>query len=170
MSCWVGIDPGLKRTGYAVMNWQPECREPRLLEAGVLRSPSGQSLAERVFELARTFREILLEFRPETVAIELVFSHQKYPRSSLLMCHARGALLFVARDHGLKVHHYAPRQIKHVLTGSGEAPKAQVQQAIQRELGLPQPLTPHDVADATAIALCHFYLTLRKTSSMSHHT
>jgi crossover junction endodeoxyribonuclease RuvC len=73
------------------------------------------------------------------------------------MAHARGAILFAAAEAQLSVMHYTPRQIKKLLTGSGTASKEQVQFAVQRELRLEKLLEPNDVADATGVALCHYY-------------
>ncbi|MEZ6065579.1 MAG: crossover junction endodeoxyribonuclease RuvC [Planctomycetaceae bacterium] len=73
------------------------------------------------------------------------------------MAHARGAILFAAADAGLPIVHYTPRQIKRLLTGSGKASKEQVQHAIRMELGLESILEPNDVADAFAVALCHYH-------------
>ena len=67
------------------------------------------------------------------------------------------AILFAAAERGIPVVHYTPRQIKRLLTGSGKASKEQVQHAIMNELGLDRILEPNDVADAVAIALCHYY-------------
>jgi crossover junction endodeoxyribonuclease RuvC len=152
---YLGIDPGLQRTGYSLLLRTP--RGPRLIEGGVVRSTVSKPLEERVLEIGRGLREILEEHRPQAVAIEQVFSLGKNPKSSLLMAHARGALLYAAADFGISVVHYSPKQVKRLLTGSGAADKAQVQQAVQRELGLAKILEPNDVADATAIALCHYY-------------
>lgn len=152
----LGIDPGLNRTGYAVL--ERTASGPVLREGGVLRSTAGQTVAERVFEIGHGLREVIQEYRPEAMAIEQVFSHGQYPKTAVLMAHARGAILFVARDHGLPVVHYMPTQIKRLLTGSGRAGKEQIQRAIQHELGLPAILEPNDVADAAAIALCHYHV------------
>ena len=73
------------------------------------------------------------------------------------MAHARGAILYAAKEARLDVVHYTPRQIKRLLTGSGKAGKEQVQLAIRRELGLESVLEPNDVADAFAVALCHYH-------------
>jgi crossover junction endodeoxyribonuclease RuvC len=102
-------------------------------------------------------REVIREFRPASLAIELVFAHRQYPKTSVLMAHARGAILYVARDHELPVMHYTPTQVKRLLTGSGKASKEQMQWAIQREFGLDRLLEPNDVADAAAVALCHYH-------------
>jgi crossover junction endodeoxyribonuclease RuvC len=151
----LGVDPGLNRTGYAVLRWEPH--GPKLEEGGVIQSSAGLSLAERVWEIAHGLREVIQEFRPESMAVELVFSHTQYPKTAVLMAHARGAILFTARDHGLPIEHYTPTQIKRTLTGSGRASKDQMQRAIQHELRLRSLPEPHDVADACAVAVCHGY-------------
>jgi crossover junction endodeoxyribonuclease RuvC len=151
----LGIDPGLNRTGYAVL--ERSASGPALVEGGVIRSTPGLPLAERIFEIAHGLREVIVEFRPESLAVEQVFSHAEYPKTAVLMAHARGAILFVARDHALPTSHYTPTQIKRLLTGSGRASKEQIQRAIQREFGLESLLEPNDVADAAAVAVCHFY-------------
>lgn len=154
-SLYLGIDPGLNRTGYAIIRRTQ--RGPSLLEGGVIRSTKTKTLSERVLEIGQGLQEIIDEFQPEAMAIEEVFSMVRNPKTAVLMAHARGAILFAAAQAQLSVVHYSPRQIKKLLTGSGAAPKEQVQQAIQRELRLKKILEPNDVADASAIALCHYY-------------
>ncbi len=155
MSLTLGIDPGLNRTGYAVL--ERGSRGPILREGGVIRSTQGLSLTERILEIARGVREVIDQYHPTVLAIEQVFSHAQFPKTAVLMAHARGAILYAAADAGLDVVHYTPTQIKRLLTGSGRAGKEQIQLAIQREFALDKVLEPHDVADAAAVALCHFY-------------
>jgi crossover junction endodeoxyribonuclease RuvC len=151
----LGVDPGLNRTGYCVL---ARTRSgPHVLEAGVLRSTQGLPLAERVLEIARSLREVFDQYSPEVVAIEQVFSTGKFPKSALLMAHARGAILCTAAERGARVVHYTPRQIKRLLTGSGKASKEQVARAICNELRLARLLAPFDVSDAAAAALCHYH-------------
>lgn len=152
---FLGIDPGLNRTGYALL--ERSSRGPVLCEGGLIRSTRGRSLAERVYEIASGLREVLEEFQPSVLAIEQVFSLVKNPKSALLMAHARGAILATAVERGIPVVHYTPTQVKRLLTGSGKATKDQIQRAIKTELGLDRLLEPHDVADAFAVALCHYY-------------
>lgn len=151
----LGIDPGLNRTGYAVV--ERGGRGPILRDGGVLSSTQGKSLAERVHEIACGLREVLEEWQPAELAIEQIFSHSQFPKTAVLMAHARGGILLTALDAGLPVVHYTPTQIKRLLTGSGRASKEQIQLAIQREFKLSSVLEPNDVADACAIAVCHFY-------------
>ncbi len=151
----LGIDPGLNRTGYAVLVRTPQ--GPFLREGGVISSTPALTLAERVLEIGTGLREVIEQYRPEAMAIEQIFSMAKHPKTAILMAHARGAILFAAADAQLTVMHYTPRQIKKLLTGSGTASKEQVQFAVQRELRLEKLLEPNDVADATGVALCHYY-------------
>jgi crossover junction endodeoxyribonuclease RuvC len=153
--CVLGVDPGLNRTGYAVLERSEN--SPLLREGGVLRTTAGLSLAERILELGRGLREIIDEYQPQILAIEQVFSTTKFPKTAILMAHARGALLFAAADAGVPIAHYTPTQIKRILTGSGHASKEQIQQAIRQELNLEKVLEPNDVADAFAVALCHYH-------------
>lgn len=152
----LGIDPGLNITGYGVLRRTP--RGPKLEEAGVVRGGSGGPIAPRLHKIHRGLEEVIEACRPQAVAIEQLYSHYQRPRTSILMGHARGVICLVAAQNEIPVHDYAATKVKKILTGSGRAPKIQMQQAIQRELSLPQLPEPADVADALAIALCHFYL------------
>ena len=153
--CVLGVDPGLNRTGYAIL--ERTNRAPVLREGGVIQSTQGLSLAERILELGRGLREVIEEFKPQVLAIEQVFSTPQFPKTAILMAHARGALLYAAADAGLPVVDYTPTQIKRLLTGSGRASKEQIQHAIRQELRLDKLLEPNDVADAFAVALCHYH-------------
>ena len=152
---YLGIDPGLNRTGYAVL--ERTVRGPVLREGGVIRSTPTLTLAERVHEIGTGLREVIAQYHPQAMAIEQIFSMSKHPKTAILLAHARGAILFAAAESRLPIIHYAPRQIKKLLTGSGAATKEQMQLAVQRELRLKSLLEPNDVADATGVALCHYY-------------
>ena len=115
---YLGIDPGLNRTGYAIIVRTEE--GPVLEEGGVISSNREWSLAERVTEIGRGLVEVIEEYAPEAMAIEQVFSHGSYPKTAVLMAHARGAILFAAADRRIPVVHYTPAQIKRLLTGSGQ--------------------------------------------------
>lgn len=152
---YLGIDPGLNRTGYTLLSRAGG--GPVLEEGGVITSRRSLSLAERVSEIGQGIVEVLEEFSPQSVAIEKVFSHGQFPKTAIMMAHARGAILFAAAQRQIPVVHYTPTQIKRLLTGCGRASKEQIQLAVQRELDLPEILEPNDVADACAVALCHYH-------------
>ena len=152
----LGIDPGLNITGYAVI--ESSGKAVRLCEAGVVRGRSGGSLVQRIADMHKGVAEVIAELRPGTMAVEELYSHYDRPRTAILMGHARGVICLAAAQAGIPVVNYAATQVKKILTGSGRASKAQVQRAIQLELGLDAPPDPPDVADALAIAVCHHYL------------
>ncbi|MCL2118877.1 MAG: crossover junction endodeoxyribonuclease RuvC [Planctomycetaceae bacterium] len=155
MTVILGIDPGLNTTGYGVIE-TPVGGKVRLLEAGVVRSQSDM-LPHKIREIFDGVREIITTFAPNAVALEELYSHYDRPRTAILMGHARGAICLAAAQSDIPVHPYAATKIKKLLTGSGHAPKDQMQRAIQHELQLPRTPEPPDVADALAVALCHFY-------------
>lgn len=152
---YLGIDPGLNRTGYTLLRRTDA--GPYLEEGGVISSTRDLPLAERVSEIGQGIVEVIEEFQPEAIAIEQVFSHGQFPKTAIMMAHARGAILFAAAQRSIPVVHYTPTQVKRLLTGSGRAAKEQIQLAVQRELGLTEILEPNDVADACAVALCHYH-------------
>ena len=152
----LGIDPGLNTTGYGVVKVVDGGL--RLCEAGIVRGRSRGSLTARVAEIHAGVAEVIAALEPTVMALEELYSHYARPKTAILMGHARGVICLAGAQAGIPVVHYSATQIKRILTGSGRAPKSQVQRAIQRELGLSQLPEPSDVADALAIALCHHYL------------
>lgn len=153
--CVIGVDPGLNITGYGILEISGP--RPEIREAGVIRSRSHGSLESRLLEIHDGLREVLLAFQPASMAVEQLYSHYKRPRTAILMGHARGVICLSAAHQNIPVHNYAATQVKKMLTGNGRAPKAQIQFAICREFGLTIMPEPPDVADALAIALCHFH-------------
>lgn len=154
----VGFDPGLNVTGYGVI--EVAGPQVRLVEAGTVRS-RGDSLEERLHTIHAGVAEVLGHFRPAAMAIEQVFSHAKFPKTAILLGHARGVICLAGVQAGLAIHHYLPNRVKSTLTGSGHAAKGQMQAAVQRELGLATRPEPADAADALAVALADYHLRLR---------
>jgi crossover junction endodeoxyribonuclease RuvC len=163
----IGVDPGLNITGYGVM----ECRNGQisLLEAGVIRSPRahGDNLPARLESLHKGLAEVMTEFRPTTMCLEEVYSHTEYPRTSILMGHARGVICLAARQAGVNVVNFSAKRIKQSVTGNGNASKAQVQRAVQQFFLLARPPQPPDVADALAAGLCYAYSLKAAASGLS---
>jgi len=132
----------------------------RLVEAGTVR-PRGESIEERLASLHDGVQDVLRSLGPSSMAIEQVFAHVRFPKTAILLGHARGVICLAGAQAGLAVHHYLPTRVKSLLTGSGRAGKEQVQSAVQRELGLSRRPEPADAADALAVALADWHLRLR---------
>lgn len=147
-----GVDPGLERTGYAVLEGTGQ--RPTVVDAGVITTSRNMALPARLVEIADAWAGVLDEHAPTTVAVEQLFAHYKHPRTAIQMGHARGVILETAARRGVELIHLAATEVKRATTGNGRAPKAQMQRAIQVTLGLASLPEPADVADALAIALC----------------
>ncbi len=153
----LGIDPGLRFTGYGCIM---AAREPyTLVEAGVFRLTKGVgsgvlSVSARLEELDADFRAVLKNLKPDVVAVESLFAHYKHPATAIIMGHARGVILLAVQQAGLTLVELKPNAVKKAITGYGHADKSQIQRAIQACFNLATPPEPPDVADALAIALC----------------
>ncbi len=146
----LGIDPGLNRTGYGVV--EVEGRKLVCIAAGVIRVPAGD-LHERLGTILRALADVIRETQPNVATIEKVFVNVN-PQSTLLLGQARGAAICAAVSEGLVVHEYAALRIKQAVVGFGRADKRQVQSMVQRLLSLNRAPTS-DAADALACAICH---------------
>lgn len=147
----LGIDPGLSATGYGLVDGsQPN----RAVRAGVIRTDKDLEVAQRLSELYGGLTEVVIDNRPDVVAIETVFTNRNL-QTAMSVGRASGVAMLVAAEAGLEVHEYAPTAIKSAVTGDGSANKDQVQKMVARLLRLSEAPRPADAADALAIALCH---------------
>lgn len=153
----LGIDPGLGITGYGVIEYAAP--RPILCEAGIIRTADDDAsdMAAKVHSVYKGVAEVIAQFAPEAMAVEQLYAHYDHPRTAILMGHARGVIFLAAAQASIPVLSYAATQVKKLITGNGRATKEQVQRTIQQELGLAQLPDPPDVADALAVALCHYY-------------
>lgn len=149
----LGIDPGLGCTGYAVVDQDGPGGEARLVEAGAIRSDEKAPLAARLVQLHREVSAVISEFEPDAVAVEDLYSEYRFPKTAILMGHARGALILAAGLQERPVWSYPASQVKMAVVGHGGASKEQVQGMVTRIFKLARVPTPNDVADAMAIAL-----------------
>ncbi len=158
--CVLGIDPGLNRTGYAVI----ELPGAYVRDAGFISSSASRPLAERLDEIAAGIGEVLAEGNPGLLVVEDLFAHYQHPRTAILMGPARGVVLSAAARRGVDVLSVSATKIKKALTGNGHASKLQMQRAVMATLGLSKLPKPSDVADALAIACYAVCLQQRRRS------
>jgi crossover junction endodeoxyribonuclease RuvC len=151
----IGIDPGLRITGYGVVDLPDGSIEPTLVEGGIIRIDPVAEMETRLGQLHDELSEIVARLKPDCFAVEKLYAHYKHPRTAILMGHARGVILLCAQQRGLPVQDWPSTEVKKALTGYGHASKEQVQRAVQTQCGLDELPSPPDVADAIAIALCH---------------
>jgi crossover junction endodeoxyribonuclease RuvC len=147
-----GIDPGSVRTGYGCV--ETDGTRHRLVTCGVLAAPAGSALPDKLRAIHDGLARLLRSSSPDCVAIENLF-HAKNVRSALVLGHARGVAVLAAVEAGLPLVEYTPAEIKVAVVGYGRAEKGQMQHMMQLLLGLDTRPSPHDAADALAVAICH---------------
>lgn len=146
----LGIDPGLRVTGYGVLD--KDGQQLLYVASGCIKTPEGE-LPERLKSILNSLGEVIAEYQPQQAAVEKVFVNVN-PQSTLLLGQARGAAICAAVLANLPVSEYTALQVKQAVVGSGHAKKEQVQNMVQRLLKL-SGLPGEDAADALACAICH---------------
>ncbi|MEI4270906.1 crossover junction endodeoxyribonuclease RuvC [Klenkia sp. LSe6-5] len=151
----LGIDPGLTRCGWGVVDGRPGAR-PTAVGVGVVRSDHTLALELRLLELHTAVTALLREHRPDVVAVERVFQ-QNNKGTATGTAQAAGVAALAGAQAGLAVHWHTPSEVKAAISGSGRADKEQVTLMVTRVLGLATPPKPADAADALALAVCHVW-------------
>lgn len=148
----IGIDPGTRATGYGVVAKGDGAVS--LVECGVIRTDAGDRLEHRLRTIFEGLQEVFDRHPADVVAVERVF-HGRNARTSLVLGHARGAVLLAAVLRDMPVEEFSATQIKSAITGTGRATKEQIQFMVQRLLRLKTAPSPSDAADGVAVALCY---------------
>jgi crossover junction endodeoxyribonuclease RuvC len=151
----LGVDPGLTRCGVGVVEGTPG-RTCTLVAYYVIYTDPEDELATRLLHLDRSFADLIAEHRPDSVAVERVFS-QHNVRTVMGTAQAGAVAVLGAARAGLSVQMYTPSEVKAAVTGSGQADKAQMTAMVTRLLRMPAPPRPADAADALALAICHIW-------------
>jgi len=146
----VGIDPGTARLGYGVI----DADGPRAVDFGVVETPSGLALPDRLAALFDRLTDLLADHRPRAVAVEQLF-FARNATTAMAVGQARGVVLLAAARAGVPVAEYTPAEVKQAVVGYGRAEKGQMQEMVRLLLGLERVPHPDDAADALAVALCH---------------
>lgn len=149
----LGIDPGTAATGYGVV-----ARDGggglSLVECGVIRTSSDDTLAFRIRRIHEEIRDIIDRHGPSVVSVEDVYQG-KNARSALTLGHTRGAILLAASLEDVEIAEYTATEIKSAVVGTGRATKDQVAYMVKEQLRLKTQPSPSDAADGVAAALCH---------------
>ena len=150
-----GIDPGLTRCGLGVVEGVPG-RPPALVAVGVVRTDAGEDIATRLLAIEEEIERWLTEYRPDTVAVERVFS-QHNVRTVMGTAQAGAVAIVCAARRGLPVTLHTPSEVKAAVTGNGRADKDQVALMVTRLLRMTDRPRPADASDALALAICHLW-------------
>jgi crossover junction endodeoxyribonuclease RuvC len=148
----LGIDPGTGILGFGVIDTNGH--QPRLVDAGVIRTPPHQPLPERLLTIYNELVLLADELKPQVMAVEKLFFSRNVT-TAISVSHARGVVLLVGQQRAIPIFEYTPLQIKQAVTGYGKAEKKQIQEMVRIMLRLEDIPKPDDCADALATALTH---------------
>jgi crossover junction endodeoxyribonuclease RuvC len=156
----LGLDPGLAILGFGLITCkssQSKIQESsvNMLDFGVISTSAKMEMGQRLCTLFDDLHTLVGELKPDLVAIEKLFFYRM--SSTILVAQARGVLMLVLAQHHLPYVEFTPAQIKLALTGYGNAEKAEVQEAVARELNLDEIPKPDDASDALAVALTAWF-------------
>lgn len=146
----LGFDPGYNIVGYGVI----ETNGLKVIDYGVITTPKGMSISNRLHTIYKATNELMQTFKPDEVALEELFFNTNNT-TAIAVAEARGVLIVAAKEYTNRLFEYTPLQIKQALTGNGRAEKKQVQFMVKSILGLSSVPKPDDAADALAVAICH---------------
>jgi crossover junction endodeoxyribonuclease RuvC len=153
----LGVDPGLVGTGWGVVEPGGGTRGGShaavIVASGVITTSAAAPLPARVREIYDGVSDVLAKHEPALLVLEDLYTEYKFPRTALLMAHARGAICLAAAQRDVDVVALAPAEVKRAIAAHGAAAKAQIQMGVQRMLRLSAPPRPSHVADALALAL-----------------
>ena len=145
----IGIDPGLARVGYGIIEVENE--KKILLDCGIIETGKDKKEGERLFEIFKDLNELINHWNPNLAAVEKFFFYRS--SSTISVVQARGVIMMVLASKNIHISEYSPAQIKLTIAGSGKASKKEVLDAVMYNLGINKPPKPDDSADALAIAL-----------------
>ncbi len=148
----LGVDPGVATIGFGLI--EADRGSQRLLRYGVINTPAGLPLSNRLYQISRDMEELLGAFHPDEAAVEELF-FSKNITTGIAVAHGRGVILLELERAGIPVYEYTPMQVKQAVAGYGGAEKRQVMLMTQRLLKMEEIPRPDDAADALAIAICH---------------
>lgn len=147
----VGIDPGLRVTGYGVIDCAGS--DIRLIEAGIIETRAKDGISERLSTIYQGLTDLLSDLKPEVMVLEKLYSDYRHPTTAILMGHARGVACLASGEHKIPLVNLAPTRVKKSILSNGHASKEQINHAVQRILQLRAAPKPWDVSDALAIAI-----------------
>ena len=150
----IGVDPGIAITGWGVV--EGDGVNLAMIACGVITTPAGTLLPERLQTIYHQLTGILGQYQPETAALEELF-FSKNAKTALVVGHGRGVAMLALANANLSVTEYKPLEVKQAITGYGGADKRQMQQMIKLLLSLDDIPRPDDAADALAVAICHLH-------------
>ncbi len=155
----LGLDPGLAILGFGIVDVDDsggrDTIPPQVVDFGVVQTTPDLAVGDRLSVIYDDLHALINQWQPDLVSIEKLFFYRM--GNTILVAQARGIIMLVLAQHHLSYVEFTPAQVKQALTGYGNADKHEMQEAVARELNLPQIPKPDDAADALGLALTAWF-------------
>ncbi len=157
----LGVDPGLRLTGYGLIQFKENtCR---VMEAGVIRSDSKDFFQIRIQSIYVNLKNLIEEHQPQVMVLEKLYAHHRHPTTASLLGHVRGCICLLCAQYHLKLEEHSVKRIRKSITGSGTATSDQTKKMVSRYLNIDSKKLTPDSSDALALALGYIYTMKQKT-------
>lgn len=160
----LGVDPGLKATGYGVIDTKEKSRSAtqrdqiKLLETGSIEPSQKDLLQNKLSKIYKNLDDIILQYSPEVMVLEKIYAHYRHPATAFILGHARGVICFLCAHRHLKLAEYSVKRIRKALVGNGNASKQQTRETVAHILNIDAGKLTLDASDALALALGFFHM------------
>lgn len=155
----IGIDPGLKATGYGVVEYQPH--HISLVETGTIEPKQKDFIQNRIKTIYSLLNELIEQHRPDVLVLEKLYAHYNHPATASILGHVRGVICLLCAQKDLGLAEHSVKRIRKALSGNGNASKTQVRRVVAHALGVDETKLTLDASDALALALGYIHLHCR---------
>ena len=155
----LGVDPGLRATGYGVVEivFVPDY-QVKLLEAGTINPEQQDELPNRISKVYQHLNDIVQQYNPQIMVLEKLYAHYRHPTTACLLGHVRGVICLVCATHAIELEEQSVKRIRKSLVGNGNATKEQTQKSVEHVLKIPEGKLTLDASDALALALGYGFM------------
>ena len=152
----LGIDPGLRATGYGIIECQNQ--SIKLLETGTIQPLAKDPFEKRIEKIFRNLDEIVGLYKPDVLVLEKLYAHYKHPFTASILGHVRGVVCLLCAQRNIRLEEQSVKRIRKSLTGNGNASKQQTQRMVVHTLNIDTAKLTLDASDALALALGYMYI------------
>ncbi len=149
----IGIDPGLKATGYGVIEIAADGGRPKAIEVGTIEPRAKDALPQKLFKIHKHLTDIVERVRPDVLVLEKLYTHHARPVTASVMGHARGVICLVCAQRSVPLEEMSVKRVRKAVVGNGNASKLQTQRVVAGFLGIDPARLTFDASDALALAM-----------------
>ncbi len=152
----LGIDPGLKATGYGLIEYHPN--HLKLIETGTIEPRQKDLFQNRIKKIYTLLEEFISQYAPDVLVLEKLYSHHKHPTTVGILGHVRGVICLLCAQKNIELAEHSAKRIRKALSGNGNATKTQIRGVVAKGLNIDEGRLTLDASDALALALGYIHI------------